>query len=171
MSTRWFRPVPALLIVLALTAPLAAQTDEETTDSAAAVSAAVSSLHLREIGPSVMGGRIADVEISHENPSTWYVGVGSGGVWKTTNAGTTWTPIFDDQPSYSIGEVTLDPNNAEIVWVGTGENVSGRHVAWGTGVYKSMDGGASWEQMGLENSEHIGNIIVCLLYTSPSPRD
>lgn len=69
------------------------------------------------------------------------VGVGSGGVWKTTNAGVTFTPIFDDQPSYSIGEIALAPSNPEIVWVGTGENVSGRHVAWGTGVYRSRDGG------------------------------
>ena len=124
------------------------------------VQQAADALRLREVGPAVAGGRIADVEVHPRDASTWYVGVGSGGVWKTTNAGTTFTPIFDDQPSYSIGEIALAPSNPEIVWVGTGENVSGRHVAWGTGVYRSLDGGASWENMGLEASEHIGKILI-----------
>jgi photosystem II stability/assembly factor-like uncharacterized protein len=88
------------------------------------------------------------------------VAVGSGGVWKTENAGVTWTPIFDDQGSYSIGCVTLDPSAPDTVWVGTGENVSGRHVGWGDGVYKSLDGGGTWRRMGLESSEHIGKIVV-----------
>ncbi len=117
-------------------------------------------LELRGIGPAVMGGRIADIAINPIHSSTWYVAVGSGGLWKTTNSGTTWTPVFDAQASYSIGTVTLDPNNPEVVWVGTGENVSGRHVGWGDGVYKSMDGGATWQQMGLKNSEHIGRILI-----------
>ncbi|MEL6985349.1 MAG: hypothetical protein AAFO29_23150, partial [Actinomycetota bacterium] len=88
-------------------------------------------LPLRGIGPALMGGRIADVAVHPTRPSTWYVAVGSGGVWKTTNAGTTWQPIFDDQPSFSIGCLAIDPNRPETVWVGTGEAVSGRHVAWG----------------------------------------
>ncbi|RXM22272.1 hypothetical protein EO238_24710, partial [Citrobacter sp. AAK_AS5] len=92
--------------------------------------------------------------------ATWYVAVGSGGVWKTDNAGTTWTPIFDAQPTYSIGCLTLDPSNPEIVWVGTGENVSGRHVGYGDGVYRSPDGGKTWQQMGHEASEHVGKILV-----------
>ncbi len=117
-------------------------------------------LQLRSIGPAFMGGRIADIAINPLNNSTWYVAVGSGGLWKTTNSGTTWTPIFDAQSSYSIGTVALDPNNPEVVWVGTGENVSGRHVGWGDGVYKSMDGGATWQPMGLKNSEHIGRILI-----------
>lgn len=125
-----------------------------------AISKAAASLTLREVGPAVMGGRIADIEVSPADRNTWYVAVGSGGLWKTVNAGTTWKPIFDDQPSYSIGDVALDPNNPDVVWVGTGENVSGRHVAWGDGVYRSRDGGRSWEQMGLERSEHIGKILV-----------
>jgi photosystem II stability/assembly factor-like uncharacterized protein len=107
-----------------------------------------------------MGGRIADIAVHPTKRSTWYVAVGSGGLWKTTNSGITWTPVFDDQPSYSIGAVTLDPSSPGIVWVGTGENVSGRHVAWGDGVYRSRDGGRSWQQMGLEASEHIGKILV-----------
>lgn len=117
-------------------------------------------LQLRSIGPAFMGGRIADIAVNPIHSSTWYVAVGSGGLWKTTNSGTTWTPVFDAQASYSIGTVALDPNNPEVVWVGTGENVSGRHVGWGDGVYKSMDGGATWQQMGLKNSEHIGKILI-----------
>jgi photosystem II stability/assembly factor-like uncharacterized protein len=117
-------------------------------------------LKLRSIGPAVMGGRIADIAVSPQDPSTWYVAAGSGGLWKTINSGITWTPVFDEQPSYSIGTVTIDPNNPEIVWVGTGENVSGRHVGWGDGVYKSLDGGLSWKNMGLKKSEHIGKILI-----------
>lgn len=117
-------------------------------------------LPLRSIGPAVMGGRIADIAVNPNHTSTWYVAVGSGGLWKTINSGTTWTPVFDSQASYSIGTVALDPNNPEVVWVGTGENVSGRHVGWGDGVYKSLDGGATWQQMGLKNSEHIGKILI-----------
>ena len=117
-------------------------------------------LEFRSIGPAFMSGRIADIAIDPTDPSVWYVAVGSGGVWKTVNASTTWTPIFDDQGSYSIGCITLDPNNPNTVWVGTGENVSGRHVGYGDGVYRSRDGGANWEKMGLENSEHIGMIRI-----------
>ncbi len=117
---------------------------------------AANGLKVRNIGPAVMGGRIADIAVNPQNPSNWYVAVGSGGLWKTLNSGITWQPIFDDQPSYSIGVVTLDPNNPNVVWVGTGENVSGRHVAWGDGVYKSLDAGATWQNMGLPKSEHIG---------------
>lgn len=141
----------AALLAFAPTASLAAQATPEQVASA---------LSLREIGPAFMGGRIADIEVHPHDPSTWYVGVGSGGVWKTTNSGVTFTPIFDDQPSYSIGEIALAPSNPEVVWVGTGENVSGRHVAWGTGVYRSMDGGKSWMDMGLPESEHIGKILI-----------
>ncbi len=118
------------------------------------------SLKFRSIGPAFMSGRIADVAIDPTNENVWYVAVGSGGVWKTTNAGTTFKPIFDDQPVYSIGCVTLDPNNPYTVWVGTGENVGGRHAGFGDGIYRSLDGGATWENMGLRNSEHISKIIV-----------
>jgi len=121
---------------------------------------AAKSLALRSIGPSTMGGRISDIKVDPNHPSTWYVAVGSGGVWKTTNSGTTWNPIFDGQASYSIGTVEIDPNNSNVIWVGTGENVSGRHVAWGSGVYKSEDGGQSWKNMGLSASEHIGRILI-----------
>jgi len=117
-------------------------------------------LELRSIGPALMSGRIADIAIHPADPSLWYVAVGSGGVWKTINAGTTWAPIFDGESSYSIGCITLDPANPEVVWVGTGENVGGRHVGFGDGIYRSADGGDSWEMMGLEKSQHLSKIIV-----------
>jgi photosystem II stability/assembly factor-like uncharacterized protein len=88
------------------------------------------------------------------------VAVGSGGVWRTTNSGATFTPVFDAQGSYSIGCVTIDPKNPLVVWVGTGENNSQRSVGFGDGVYRSNDGGTSWENVGLKKSEHIGKIVI-----------
>ena len=117
-------------------------------------------LEFRSIGPALMSGRIADIAIHPHNKNIWYVAVGSGGVWKTINSGTTWTPIFEDQGSYSIGCLSIDPGNPHIVWVGTGENVGGRHVGYGDGIYRSDDGGTSWENMGLKNSEHISKILI-----------
>ena len=119
-----------------------------------------SGLKLRGIGPALMSGRISDIAIHPKDQSVWYVAVGSGGVWKTTNAGTSWSAVFDEQTSYSIGCLAIDPAHPETVWVGTGENVGGRHVGYGDGVYKSTDGGKKWEQMGLEASEHIGSIVI-----------
>ncbi len=117
-------------------------------------------LAMRSIGPAFMSGRISDIAIDPNDQSTWYVGVGSGGVWKTVNAGTTWEAIFENEDAYSIGCVTIDPGNSNTIWVGTGENISGRHVGYGAGVYRSLDGGKNWENMGLPNSEHIGMIRV-----------
>ena len=117
-------------------------------------------LEMRSIGPAFMSGRIADIAIDPTNSNRWYVAVGSGGVWKTDNRGTTWTPIFDDEGSYSIGCVTIDPNDPDTIWVGTGENVSGRHAGYGDGVYRSRDGGKNWENLGLEDSERIGMIRI-----------
>lgn len=117
-------------------------------------------LAVRSIGPALMSGRIADIAIDPADPSVWYVAVGSGGVWKTANAGTTWTPLFDKEASYSIGCLTIDPSNRHVIWVGTGENVGGRHVGWGDGVYRSRDGGARWENLGLKGSQHISKIVV-----------
>ena len=119
-----------------------------------------SGLKFRSIGPAFMSGRISDIAIHPDNESVWYVTVGSGNVWKTTNAGVTWTPIFDDQPSYSIGCVTIDPNNSNTIWIGTGENLGGRHFGYGDGVYKSENGGKSWTNMGLKKSEHISEVLV-----------
>lgn len=120
----------------------------------------LSGLKFRNIGPSVTSGRIADFAVNPNNYNEYYVATASGGVWKTTNAGTSYQPIFDSQGSYSIGCVTLDPGNSNVVWVGTGENNNQRSVAYGDGVYKSEDAGASWKNMGLKASEHIGKIII-----------
>ncbi len=120
----------------------------------------ISGLKFRSIGPALTSGRIADIAVNANNTSEYYLAVASGGVWKTTNSGTTYQPIFDAQGSYSIGCVTIDPNNEHIIWVGTGENNNQRSVAYGDGVYKSEDGGESWKNMGLKKSEHIGRIVV-----------
>ena len=117
-------------------------------------------LEFRNIGPAMTSGRIADIAIHPENENIWYVAVGSGGVWKTTNSGTTWKALFDKQKVYSIGCVTIDPNNPHTIWVGTGENVGGRHAGFGDGIYVSHDDGKTWKNMGLKNSEHVSKIIV-----------
>ena len=130
-------------------------------DNGSAVSQAnYSGLEFRNIGPALFSGRIADIAIHPNDDKTWYVAVGSGGVWKTTNDGVTWDPIFDNQSSFSIGSVTIDPNNPSTIWVGTGENVGGRHVGYGDGVYKSTDGGQTWQNMGLKESQHISKVVV-----------
>ncbi len=123
-----------------------------------------SGLKFRCIGPALTSGRIVDFAVDPNSPKTYFVASASGGVWKTTNAGTTYEPVFDNEGSYSIGCVTLDPTDPNVVWVGTGENNNQRSVAYGDGVYKSTDGGKSWKNMGLKNSEHIGMITV-------NPRD
>ena len=120
----------------------------------------VNALKWRSVGPALTSGRISDLAVNPDKPFEYYVAVASGGVWKTSNWGVDYKPIFDGQSSYSIGCVTIDPNNTNIVWVGTGENNNQRSVAYGDGVYKSVDAGASWKNMGLKNSEHIGNILV-----------
>jgi len=120
----------------------------------------LSGLKFRSVGPAFMSGRIADIAINPKNENEWYIAVGSGGVWKTENSGTTWNPIADDQPFYSTGCITIDPNNDSNIWLGTGENVGGRHVGIGHGVYLSRNGGKSWKSMGLKKSEHISKIIV-----------
>ena len=117
-------------------------------------------LKFRNIGSALTSGRIADIAIHPKDESTWYIAVGSGGVWKTVNSGTTFEPIFDNESSYSIGCVTIDPSNPATIWVGTGENVGGRHVGFGDGIYVSHDEGKSWKNMGLKASEHISKIAV-----------
>ncbi|SNS98018.1 Uncharacterized protein SAMN05421640_1870 [Ekhidna lutea] len=137
-----------------------AQRRSSNSDSKPLDSELFNNLKFRNIGPAFMSGRIADIAIDPTNENVWYVAVGSGGVWKTNNAGTTFEPIFDDQSVYSTGCVTIDPNNPYTIWIGTGENVGGRHAGFGDGIYRSTDGGESWTNMGLKNSEHISKIIV-----------
>jgi photosystem II stability/assembly factor-like uncharacterized protein len=154
------------LAILAATvppSPLAAQAKSKApaakeTDPYAGLS--LGAFKLRSIGPALTSGRIADFAVRPGKRQEFYVASASGGVWKTVNAGTTFTPVFDSQGSYSIGCVTLDPNDPNVVWVGTGENNNQRSVSYGDGVYKSEDGGASWTNVGLKASEHIGMIAI-----------
>jgi len=114
----------------------------------------------RGLGPDLTTGRISDVAIDPRNPNVWYVAASAGNLWKTENRGNTWTPIFENHGSYSLGAVKVDPKDSNIVWLGTGENNNQRSVSYGDGVYKSTDAGKTWKRMGLENSEHIQNIVV-----------
>ncbi|MCX8212637.1 MAG: glycosyl hydrolase [Lewinella sp.] len=141
------------ILILLLALPLAAQETKDTPET-------LEGFKLRNVGPAFVSGRIADIAVHPKHENTWYVGAASGGLWKTKNAGITWNPIFDTQKSYAIGCITIDARNPATVWVGTGENVGGRHIAFGDGIYRSNDAGASWKNMGLPNSEHISKIIV-----------
>ena len=123
-------------------------------------SSTFSGLKFRSIGPAFTSGRISDFAVNPENNSEYYVAVGSGNVWKTTNNGTSFKPVFDKYGSYAIGVVTMDPGNHNVVWVGTGENTHQRATGYGDGVYKSLDGGQSWKNMGLKESRQIGGIVV-----------
>ena len=155
-----FKAIAFFVAVLITIGGVAATQSSNEDDLPALSSPTFEAFGLRNIGPAFMSGRIADIAIVQDDPATWYVGVGSGGVWKTENAGTTWTSLFDGQGSYSIGSIGLDPSDPNRVWVGTGENNGGRHIGFGDGIYKSDDGGASWTKTGLESSEHISKIIV-----------
>ncbi|HSB10434.1 MAG TPA: glycosyl hydrolase [Blastocatellia bacterium] len=117
-------------------------------------------LRLRSIGPAFTSGRVCSIAVDPTDHSRYFAGVASGGVWKTTNAGTTWTPVFDNEGSYSIGTITIDPKNPFTIWVGTGENNSQRSVSYGDGVYRSDDAGRTWKNVGLKSSEHIGRIVI-----------
>ncbi len=160
MSRSW---LVAFCLVLSMNwHPLRGQDEDAAKDdkTSGINSSLVSGLKFRGLGPALMSGRIVDLAVDPVRRSTWYVAAASGGVWKTANAGTTWKPIFDSQDSYSIGCLAIDPKNRFVVWVGTGENNSQRSVGYGDGLYKSLDGGDSFQRVGLENSEHIGKILI-----------
>jgi len=123
-------------------------------------SALISGLQFRSLGPATTSGRVVDIAVNPKNVSEYYVASAAGGVWKTANAGTTYSPVFDNAVSFSIGCLAIDPNNTNVVWVGTGENNNQRSAAYGDGIYKSEDGGKSWKNMGLKKSEHIGQIAI-----------
>ncbi len=149
-----------LFLTLVVFSPAFGQEKAEKKKEPAVDSGLLAGLKLRSIGPALMSGRIADIAVDQNNPNVWYVGAGSGNVWKTTNAGTTFEPIFENYGAYSIGCITIDPSNSNTVWVGTGENVGGRHCGFGDGVYVSHDGGKKFENVGLKHSEHLSKIIV-----------
>ncbi len=117
-------------------------------------------LKFRSLGPAVMGGRIDDIAVMESQPWIFYVGTASGGLWKTTNNGTTWESVFDGQSTSSIGDVTLSPTDPDIVWVGTGEPNNRQSSTFGDGVYKSTDGGKTWRHMGLRDTQSIGRIVI-----------
>lgn len=118
-------------------------------------------LVFRNIGPATMGGRVDDLAVLESNPAVFYVGTATGGLWKTVNNGTTWEVLFDDlEDAVSIGDVAINPSDANTVWVGSGENNNRQSGSWGNGVYKSTDGGVTWKHMGLPGSMHIARIIV-----------
>ena len=162
------RLIPTSLLILALLAPGVALARRDKDDAAKAAeeqtgklkAATFAGLALRPLGPALTSGRVIDIAVHPEDARVWYVAAASGGVWKTVNAGVTWTPVFDGEGSYSIGCVVVDPANPHVVWVGTGENNSQRSVGYGDGVYKSRDGGKTWQRMGLERSEHVGKIVI-----------
>lgn len=146
----------SLLSPLALACLLTAQTG-----SAPRLTAdLVKGIEVRNLGGIFTSGRIADIAVDPKNRSTWYIATASGGLWKTTNRGLTFQPMFDHYGSYSLGAVVVDPKESNVVWLGTGENQAQRAIGYGDGVYKSTDAGRSWRKVGLPNSEHIAKIII-----------
>lgn len=150
---------PALMSLLAIFT-LWAGTSAELAAQQPDLGAVASSLEWREIGPAVMGGRITDLAVNEHNPSHFFVGTATGGLWKTTSNGQDWEPVFDDQPTSSIGAVSLAPSNPNIIWVGTGEPQNRQSSPYGAGVFRSADGGSTWKALGLEETRHIGAIVV-----------
>ncbi len=148
------RALPLFPALLAASVSFAAEETSKMT------STTFDGLALRSIGPALTSGRIGDIAVHPRERRIYYVAAASGGVWKTENSGTTWTPIFDSEKSFSIGTVTIDPNDPLVVWVGTGENGSQRSVSYGDGVYKSLDAGKTWRNVGLKTSEHIAKIVI-----------
>lgn len=136
------------------------KSDEEKRPADPMSSPTFNGLKLRSIGPAFTSGRVIGFAIDPGNSARYFVAAASGGVWKTINNGTTWTPVFDKEGSYSIGAIVLDQKNPLTVWVGTGENNSQRSVSYGNGVYRSDDGGKTWKNVGLKTSEHIGRIAI-----------
>ena len=132
-------------------------------DGAASRASSVAALKWRSIGPANTGGRVDDLAVARVPgaPDAIYVGTASGGMFKSVNQGTSWTPVFDDVDAMmSIGDVTVAPSNPNVVWVGTGESNNRQSSSWGDGVYKSMDGGRTWKNMGLKETRHINRIVI-----------
>lgn len=117
-------------------------------------------VRFRSIGPTRQSGRFVDFAVPLQKPGTFYAAAASGGLWKTENNGQSFVPVFDNQPVFSIGDIAVDPSNPDVVWVGTGEANNSRSTYWGNGVYRSDDGGKTWVHLGLEESHHIGRVVV-----------
>lgn len=149
-----------LLLFIPLSLLFAQKKDDAKKEKDPLVSGTFSGLKFRSIGPAFTSGRIADFAVNPNNHSEYYVATASGGLWKTINSGTTWTPLTDTVQAYAMGCVVIDPTNPNVVWLGTGENNHQRALGWGTGVYKSEDGGQNWKFMGLKDSRQIGDIVV-----------
>jgi photosystem II stability/assembly factor-like uncharacterized protein len=147
-----------LLAAGALTAALSALSAQSAAPALTAET--MKPIAFRGLGPSLTTGRISDVAVDPRNPNVWYAAAASGNLWKTENRGNTWTAVFDDYGSYSLGAVTVDPKDSNVVWLGTGENNNQRSVSFGDGIYKSTDAAKTWKRMGLESSEHIQNILI-----------
>jgi photosystem II stability/assembly factor-like uncharacterized protein len=150
--------VAALLVAAVAVGHTSAQTPAPAAPPT--LESAIANLKFREIGPAAMGGRIDDLAVVESDPAIVYVGTASGGVWKTTNGGTTWTPLFDKEEVSTIGDVALAPSDPSIVWVGTGEPNNRQSSSWGNGVYRSTDAGATWKHMGLRETHHISRVLV-----------
>lgn len=148
-----------LVLMFVFSLALAAQ-KEEIKKKESTESDIFKGLKFRSIGPAFTSGRIADFAVNPGNPNEYYVGVASGHIWKTTNAGITWEPVFDNYGAYAIGCLAMDPTNKNVVWAGTGENNFQRVLGYGDGVYKTVDGGKSWKNMGLKESRQIGKILI-----------
>ncbi len=133
-------------------------------DGPALSPAVLGELTWRNIGPAITSGRVVDIAVpegaANANANVFYVASASGGLWKTTNSGTTFEPIFDRESTISIGDVAIAPSNADVLWVGTGEANNQRSSSWGDGLYKSVNGGKTWTSAGLKNSQHIGRIVI-----------
>lgn len=148
---RTMQPVSWLLATLALASPLSAQVGSPQT---------LAGLRFRNLGPTTMSGRVVDLAVNEANTSTFYVAAATGGVWKTTNNGVTFTPVFEREASASVGAIALSQADTNQVWVGTGERANRQSNSWGDGIYRSTDGGKTWRNVGLRDSKMIGRIAI-----------
>src|SRR3990172_3067729 len=155
-------PRRLLALVLLLPAPVLAQKAKPAAAPSppAPVAETLQALEFRSLGPAIMGGRIDDFAVVESNPSVFYVGPASGGIFRTENAGTTFEPVFDDQEVSSIGDLAIAPSDPSILYVGTGEPNNRQSSSWGNGVYKTTDGGRTWRHLGLSDTQHIGRVVV-----------
>jgi len=157
---RYFLPASALILLGGSTGRARPEPLQGAPAQASSFEAALQNLTLRSIGPAIMGGRIDDIAAVENDPKVVYIGAASGGIWKTTNAGTTWEPLFDNESVSTIGDIALAPSDPSILYVGTGESNNRQSSSWGNGVYKSVDAGRTWKHVGLEETHHIGRIVV-----------